>query len=232
LPFIRRTKAASLPSTASASATPASLALFTSRPRSSWRTVRRSPLRSRSDSSPTRGGPAPITTTRRSSSRSRASRAVITLVVEAIALPAPAFRSNSTCPVDSSARIAAVAATRGPDTTPCPAASGAPAATAGGPATTSCPATPGAPAARAGGQATTGGPATPGAPTARAGGPAVTGGRPEASTDPAGSARIAASTTTTTTREGLAGGASVRGGRETRAGVSFRRVPVARGRLG
>ena len=48
--------------------------------------VSRSPCFSRSDSSPTLGGPAPMTTTRSSSSRSSVSRAVITLVVEAIAL--------------------------------------------------------------------------------------------------------------------------------------------------
>ena len=43
----------------------------------------------------------------------------MTLVVEAIARAKLAFRSNSTCPVDSSARITAVACTRGAATTPC-----------------------------------------------------------------------------------------------------------------
>jgi hypothetical protein len=52
-----------------------------------------------------------MTTTLRSSSRSRASSAVMTLVVDAIARAEPAFRSNSTCPVASSARITAVART-------------------------------------------------------------------------------------------------------------------------
>jgi hypothetical protein len=61
------------------------------------------------------------------------------LVVEAIARGELAFRSNSTCPVDSSARITALARTRGAATATCPAAGTAcPACSA---VETACPAT-------------------------------------------------------------------------------------------
>jgi hypothetical protein len=193
LRFIRRTKAASLPSTASARATAASLALFTSRPSRSWRTVSRSPSRSRSDSSPTRGGPEPMTTTRRSSSRSRVSSAVITLVVDAMALATPLFRSNSTCPVDSSASMAALAATRGPATTPCP-ATGTPCPASGTP----CAGLPAAPRSPA---------LLPGrAPVPRA--PA--GMAPETAPEAAGSA-AASTMTTVTARRRRAGRAGLPG---------------------
>jgi hypothetical protein len=60
----------------------------------------------------------------------------MTLVVEAIARGELAFRSNSTCPVDSSARITALARTLGAATATCPACSAA---------ETACPVPPVAP---------------------------------------------------------------------------------------
>src|SRR6266542_2389229 len=112
---MRRTKAASDPSTASASATAASLALSSR----SCRTVRRSPARSpRVDGVEVRVGPAPMVTTRCCGSRSSTSRAVITLVVDAIGRARAGSLASSTWPVAASASRKERARTTGVATGP------------------------------------------------------------------------------------------------------------------